>query len=98
MLIHYLAVFYKPYESRGQAWPITFIRLIWGVVIFQIFMVGFFLLKKAYIISTIMVSVPCFVYIYSLLTHAPYLDPAPRIHRHLDVVGRPHVGAAFKVR
>ncbi|KAL1750539.1 hypothetical protein FB107DRAFT_223742 [Schizophyllum commune] len=60
-----LFVFYKPYESRGQAWPITFIRLIWGVVIFQIFMVGFFLLKKAYIISTIMIPLLGFTVIWT---------------------------------
>uniref|UniRef100_D8QM36 DUF221-domain-containing protein n=1 Tax=Schizophyllum commune (strain H4-8 / FGSC 9210) TaxID=578458 RepID=D8QM36_SCHCM len=60
-----LFVFYKPYESRGQAWPITFIRLIWGVVIFQIFMVGFFLLKKAYIISTIMVPLLGFTVVWT---------------------------------
>ncbi|KAL1741606.1 hypothetical protein HDZ31DRAFT_45065 [Schizophyllum fasciatum] len=60
-----LFVFYKPYESRGQAWPITFIRLIWGVVIFQIFMVGFFLLKKAFIISTIMIPLIVFTVIWT---------------------------------
>lgn len=47
-------VFYKPYESQGQAWPITFIRLIWGVVIFLIFMIGIFILKKAFIISSLL--------------------------------------------
>ncbi|TRM57425.1 hypothetical protein BD626DRAFT_213405 [Schizophyllum amplum] len=60
-----LFVFYKPYESQGQAWPITFIRLIWGVVIFQIFMVGFFILKKAYIISFIMVPLIAFTVIWT---------------------------------
>ncbi|KAJ7471304.1 hypothetical protein B0H11DRAFT_2041193 [Mycena galericulata] len=43
-----LFVFYKPYESQGQAWPITFVRLIWGVMIFLIFMTGFFLLQNTY--------------------------------------------------
>lgn len=42
------AVFYKPYESQGQAWPLTFVRLIWGVMIFLIFMTGFFLLQNTY--------------------------------------------------
>lgn len=44
-------VFYKPYESRGEAWPITFVRLIWGVVIFLLFMTGIFTLKESYIMS-----------------------------------------------
>ncbi|KAL5504873.1 hypothetical protein ACEPAH_7536 [Sanghuangporus vaninii] len=49
-----LFVFYKPYESQGQAWPITFARLIWGIIIFQIFMTGLFLLKKGYVLSSFM--------------------------------------------
>ncbi|CAK5262174.1 unnamed protein product [Mycena citricolor] len=43
-----LFVFYKPYESQGQAWPLTFVRLIWGVMIFLTFMTGFFLLQNTY--------------------------------------------------
>ncbi|KAG6885015.1 hypothetical protein C0993_006540 [Termitomyces sp. T159_Od127] len=49
-----LFVFYKPYESQGQGWPITFIRLIWGVVIFQVFMIGIFTLRQSYIISSLL--------------------------------------------
>ncbi|KAH8827533.1 hypothetical protein DL96DRAFT_1599355, partial [Flagelloscypha sp. PMI_526] len=46
-----LFVFYKPYESQGQAWPITFVRLVWGIIIFLIFMAGYFALKSAVITS-----------------------------------------------
>ncbi|KAG9019505.1 hypothetical protein FRB90_001166 [Tulasnella sp. 427] len=49
-----LFVFYKPYESRGQAWPITFSRCIWGVVIFQVLMTGIFGLKKKLIFTFLM--------------------------------------------
>jgi hypothetical protein len=42
-----LFVFYKPYESQGQAWGITFTRLIWGVIMFLVFMTGIFALKKS---------------------------------------------------
>ncbi|KZT25608.1 DUF221-domain-containing protein [Neolentinus lepideus HHB14362 ss-1] len=48
-----LFVFYKPYESQGQAWPITFTRLIWGVVIFQVFMIGNFILRASFILSAL---------------------------------------------
>ena len=54
-LIPLQKVFYKPYESQGQAWPITFIRLIWGVVIFLLFMIGIFTLRKSYILSSLLV-------------------------------------------
>jgi len=50
-----LFVFYKPYESQGQAWPITFVRLIWSVVIFLVFMTGIFILKQSYILATLVV-------------------------------------------
>lgn len=48
-------VFYKPYESQGQAWPITFVRLIWGVVIFLLFMTGIFTLRKSWVLSSLLV-------------------------------------------
>ena len=47
-------VFYKPYESHGQAWPITFVRLIWGVVIFLVFMIGIFTLRQSYVLSSLL--------------------------------------------
>ncbi|KAK7062602.1 hypothetical protein VNI00_000090 [Paramarasmius palmivorus] len=50
-----LFVFYKPYESQGQAWPITYIRLIWGILIFLVFMTGFFLVSKAFVLSSMIV-------------------------------------------
>ncbi|KAF5354076.1 hypothetical protein D9756_007257 [Leucocoprinus leucothites] len=50
-----LFVFYKPYESQGQAWPITFIRLIWGVIIFLLFMTGIFTLRKSWVLSSLLV-------------------------------------------
>ena len=48
-------MFYKPYESQGQAWPITYIRLIWGILIFLVFMTGFFLVSKAFVLSSMIV-------------------------------------------
>lgn len=50
-----LFVFYKPYESQGQAWPITYTRLHWGIVIYLIFMSGIFILRKSYVLATLVV-------------------------------------------
>ncbi|QRW07106.1 membrane protein [Ceratobasidium sp. AG-Ba] len=47
-------VFYKPAESRGEAWPITFRRLMWALTLFQTFMTGIFTLKKAYLLAVLM--------------------------------------------
>ncbi|KAM6494958.1 protein of unknown function DUF221 domain containing protein [Amanita muscaria] len=49
-----LFVFYKPYESQGQAWPITFIRCIWGIIIFLVFMIGIFTLRQSWILSILL--------------------------------------------
>ncbi|KIY44321.1 DUF221-domain-containing protein, partial [Fistulina hepatica ATCC 64428] len=69
-----LFVYYKPYESQGQAWPITFVRLIWGVLIFQIFMAGFFTLKKAYVSSTLLVPLVAGTVLYAWWT-SKHLTP-----------------------
>lgn len=66
-------VFYKPYESQGQAWPITFIRLIWGVVIFLLFMIGIFTLRKSYILSSLLVPLLAGTVVWSW-----YVDKALR--------------------
>ena len=47
-------VFYKPYESKGEAWPITFARLMWGIVLFQVLMIGILTLSKSVVLSTLM--------------------------------------------
>ncbi|KAF5381794.1 hypothetical protein D9615_005509 [Tricholomella constricta] len=63
-----LFVFYKPYESQGQAWPITFVRLIWGVIIFLVFMIGIFTLRKSYIISSLLVPLLVGTAVWSCLS------------------------------
>ena len=62
-------MFYKPYESQGQAWPITFTRLIWGIIIFQVFMTGLFLLKKGYVLASLMVPLIVLTIFFSYYTH-----------------------------
>lgn len=59
-------VFYKPYESQGQAWPITFTRLIWGVVIFLVFMSGNFVLKRSFVLSFLVAPLVIFTVTWSV--------------------------------
>ena len=65
----HITVFYKPYESQGQAWPITFVRLIWGVVIFLVFMTGIFLLKQSYILATLVLPLLAGTIVWSWYIH-----------------------------
>ncbi|KAF8559485.1 DUF221-domain-containing protein [Imleria badia] len=64
-----LFVFYKPYESQGQAWPLTFARLIWGIIIFQIFMIGILTLRQCYIMSSLLVPLVLATAAWSWYTH-----------------------------
>jgi hypothetical protein len=60
-----ITVFYKPYESQGQAWPITFVRLIWGVVIYLVFMTGIFGLKSSFVMSGLLGLLLAFTVIWA---------------------------------
>ncbi|BEI86180.1 hypothetical protein CcaverHIS002_0604670 [Cutaneotrichosporon cavernicola] len=41
-----LFVYFKPFEAGGTAWGITFRRMIWGLLLFQVFVTGLFSLRK----------------------------------------------------
>ena len=49
-----LNVYYKPYESRGQAWPIAFDRIVWGIVIFQLFVSSFAAISACTLLLTML--------------------------------------------
>ncbi|KZT54255.1 DUF221-domain-containing protein [Calocera cornea HHB12733] len=63
-----LFVFYKPYESRGQAWPITYVRLVLGVLLFQLFMTGIFTLQKSFVFSSLMAPLILYTLYWSWAT------------------------------
>ncbi|KAF9244266.1 hypothetical protein BU15DRAFT_86167 [Melanogaster broomeanus] len=67
-----LFVFYKPYESRGQAWPLAFVRLIWGIVIFQIFMIGILTLRQCYIMSSLLAPLVVATVVWSWYIHKTF--------------------------
>ncbi|KWU44595.1 DUF221-domain-containing protein, partial [Rhodotorula sp. JG-1b] len=50
----FLFVFYRPYESRGQAWPLAYNRVGLGLLIFQVFMLGLFTVRKVFLLVILM--------------------------------------------
>ncbi|GAA5868559.1 hypothetical protein JCM3774_005428 [Rhodotorula dairenensis] len=50
----FLFVFYRPYESRGQAWPLAYNRVGLGLLIFQVFMLGLFIVRKVFLLVILM--------------------------------------------
>ncbi|PWZ00332.1 DUF221-domain-containing protein [Testicularia cyperi] len=57
-----LYVFYKPYESQGQAWPISATRCIWALVLFHIFQFSLFSVRKQLLMSTLMLPLLAFTF------------------------------------
>ncbi|WRT64883.1 uncharacterized protein IL334_001819 [Kwoniella shivajii] len=50
-----LFIYFKPYESNGEAWRITFARTLWALILFQLFMTGLFSLRQFFWASGVMV-------------------------------------------
>lgn len=48
-----LFVFYKSYESRGQAWPLSTNRCIWALLLFQLFQLSLFSVRKQLLLSAL---------------------------------------------
>lgn len=55
-----LFVFYRSYESRGQAWPLSSTRCLWALCLFQIFQLSLFSVRKQLLLSTLMLPLIVF--------------------------------------
>ncbi|KAA1085271.1 hypothetical protein PGT21_001349 [Puccinia graminis f. sp. tritici] len=50
-----LNVYYRAFESQGQAWPIACNRIGWALIIFQVFMLGLLSLRQVFLLSTLVI-------------------------------------------
>lgn len=48
-------IYFKPFESRGEAWGITFRRVVWALILFQVFVTGLFSLRKLFHLTFFMI-------------------------------------------
>ncbi|CAO3575199.1 unnamed protein product [Mortierella alpina] len=53
-----LYVFFHPYESGGLTWPMVYNRITLGMVIFQLTMLGLFMLKQSYLLGALLAPLP----------------------------------------
>jgi hypothetical protein len=63
------AVFRSPASASGEAWPTTFVRLVWGIVVFQLFMTGLFAARGSVSASTGMLPLLAGTVIWSWMMH-----------------------------
>ncbi|MCO5565398.1 hypothetical protein L7F22_019071 [Adiantum nelumboides] len=57
-----LFVFYRSYESRGQAWPLSSMRCLWALLLFQIFQLSLFSVRKQLLLSTLTLPLIAFTF------------------------------------
>ncbi|KDN52828.1 DUF221-domain-containing protein [Tilletiaria anomala UBC 951] len=50
-----LFVYYKSYESKGEAWPLCASRCMWSLVLFQIFQLSLFVVRKQALLAILVV-------------------------------------------
>ncbi|KAI8446714.1 hypothetical protein BY996DRAFT_6434022 [Phakopsora pachyrhizi] len=67
-----LNVYCRRIESQGRAWPIACNRIGWGMIIFQVFMLGLLSLRQAFMLSTLVI--PLIMYTIHQITklHSVY--------------------------
>ncbi|WOO82803.1 Calcium permeable stress-gated cation channel 1 [Vanrija pseudolonga] len=55
-----LFIYFKPFESNGEAWKISFDRLLWALIIFQLFMTGLLSLEQNFVLTGLMLPLISF--------------------------------------
>ncbi|KAI7816206.1 hypothetical protein BC939DRAFT_469949 [Gamsiella multidivaricata] len=71
-----LYVFFHPYESGGRTWPMVYNRITLGLLIFQLTMLGLFMLKQSYILGALLSPLPIGTVWFWYWTTGMYKDSA----------------------
>ncbi|KAF9273235.1 hypothetical protein BGZ68_001684, partial [Mortierella alpina] len=71
-----LYVFFHPYESSGLTWPMVYNRITLGMVIFQLTMLGLFMLKQSYLLGALLAPLPIGTVWFWYWTTASYKSTA----------------------
>lgn len=70
--IIYLTVYFRPYDANGAAWNMVFPRVIVGMIIFQLTMIGLFVLKKYIVLGVLCVPLIVMTVLFKLVMDAAY--------------------------
>ncbi|CAO3588215.1 unnamed protein product [Absidia cylindrospora] len=68
----FLYVYFRPYEAAGQLWTLVFPRIITGMIIFQLTMLGLFVLKNSYVLGGLCVPLIVLTLIFKFTIDAAY--------------------------
>ncbi|CAG8720203.1 15301_t:CDS:2, partial [Acaulospora morrowiae] len=67
-----LYVYFHPYETAGLAWPKIFHRIIVGLYIYQIMMIGYMSLRKSYVMAGSLTPIPIITAIFYYYVNEAY--------------------------
>ncbi|ORZ21529.1 hypothetical protein BCR42DRAFT_488586 [Absidia repens] len=68
----FLYVYFRPYEAAGQLWTMVFPRVIAGMLLFQLTMLGLFILKNSFVLGALCIPLVIFTVIFKFTIDAAY--------------------------
>lgn len=79
----FLYVYFRPYEAAGKLWTMVIPRVIFTLVLFQLTMIGLFLLRANYILAGLMVPLVLITILYRYLLSVAYSKNAHNLPMQL---------------
>ncbi|KAI8331578.1 hypothetical protein BC941DRAFT_474913 [Chlamydoabsidia padenii] len=68
----FLYVYFRPYEAAGQLWTMVFPRVITGMILFQLTMLGLFFLKDSFVLGALCIPLVVLTLIFKFTIDAGY--------------------------
>lgn len=65
-------MYFRPYEAAGKLWTMVIPRIIFTLVLFQLTMMGLFLLRASYILGGLVVPLIVFTFLFNYLLDRAY--------------------------
>ncbi|GAN04213.1 DUF221-domain-containing protein [Mucor ambiguus] len=79
----FLYVYFRPYEAAGKLWTMVIPRVIFTLILFQLTMIGLFLLRGNYILSGLVVPLVLITILYRYLLSVAYSKNAHHLPMQL---------------
>ncbi|OBZ88317.1 Calcium permeable stress-gated cation channel 1 [Choanephora cucurbitarum] len=68
----FLYVYFRPYEAAGRLWTMVIPRIIFTLVLFQLTMLGLFLLRGSFILAGLVIPLVVFTFLFRYILNRAY--------------------------
>lgn len=79
----FLYVYFRPYEAAGKLWTMVIPRIIFTLVLFQLTMMGLFLIRGDYVLSGLIVPLIFFTFLFRYILSRAYSQNAHNLPMQL---------------